>query len=311
MGDFAAKIIASLLDFVVNNTALNSAINAITTNDYGLFDEGNIVNQVTNAISVVGFSICALFFLMSLVDLSMSDRFSIETFMKHFINLAIGCFGVINADYFITFGWGLSKWVSDLLVKVSGDTPVQWGEIRNCSICAANVPGWQNGVSVCTSPLHAAIESLDFSGVKWLFLGLVCIIIGLIGVLASAIATVAIYIAGFSRLLEIGIRGCFMPIGLAFMTDDGWKGAGGRYLKKFIALCCQGPAYLLVGKLHSSLISNSLKSVLSSAAGNPIAGDLAAIGGLVSTIGILLAGTFAAVALIFKVGSIVNDVFGV
>lgn len=302
MKEFITNMLASFIDTITDNAMLNGAIKAITTNDYGILDVGGFVNTICSAMSVIGFSVCALFFLMSLMDLSMSDRFSIETFAKHFINLAIGCFGVINAFYFTRFGWGLSEWISDLLGGQTELAPYV------CQVCIDTGKATNCGK---ISHLFEGKIDLTGSGLTMIFLALIFLAIGLLALIANIIAIIAIYIAGFSRLIEMGLRACFMPIGLAFMTDDGWKGAGGRYLKKFCALCCQGPAYLLLGKIHSNLIANVLSGLLQNVAGSTIGGTFAAVGNLLSVIGILLAGTFALVAMIFKAGGIVNDVFGV
>jgi len=292
MGDIFKNLIESLFEIVIKTVDLSGTINTIATNSYGLFNENGPVSTIMGAISVVGFSICALFFIMSLVDLAMSDRFSIETFAKHFINLAIGVFGVTHAKYFVNFGWGLSEWVSNLIAK-------------------ASILGGGESTATISAQASELVSSLDLSGLKWLAIGIAGMLIGLLGAIASAIATAAVYLAGFSRLLEMGLRACFMPIGLAFMTDDGWKGAGGRYLKKFVSLCCQGAAYVVVGKVHASLMVGAFVKIAEGVSSGSLEGVGASIGALLSFTAILLAGTFAAVSLLFKCNSIVNDVFGV
>lgn len=295
MGDSMLESAARMIYSIEHNTKLGKAIETVTLNDYGIFTPNGMVDKVIRALGVIGAAICALFFIMSLMDLAMSDRFSIETFAKHFVNLAIGYFCVVKAHFFAEFGWGLSKWVSELL---SGYGALETGEAG----------GEITRAMLESSPICSALLAMDVSGAKWIGVALPLLLFGLLGLIASAIAVAAVYIAGFSRLLEIGLRACFMPIGLAFMTDDGWKGAGSRYLKKFLALCCQGPAYILIGKLHGSIMAGGLASIIESfTTGHSLAG----LGDCATLLGILLAGSFATVSLLFKTGSIINDVFGV
>ena len=45
----------------------------------------------------------------------------------------------------------------------------------------------------------------------------------------------------------------FFPIAMGLMSDDGWRGAGGRYLKKFLAVCCQSAVLVVIGGLCAYL----------------------------------------------------------
>ena len=109
-----------------------------------------------------------------------------------------------------------------------------------------------------------------------------------------------------------------MPIACALLSDDGWRGAGGRYIRKFIGICAQGAVMVVIGQLTGGImgaICSSMKSSMRAKVDTAIANAGTKPGfGLVidiveSTVAIVGIGV-ACVSLMFKSIGIVNDVFG-
>lgn len=45
------------------------------------------------------------------------------------------------------------------------------------------------------------------------------------------IMKISMYFILFSRLIEMAVRAAFMPIAVGLVTDGGWSGSAGRYIK--------------------------------------------------------------------------------
>jgi hypothetical protein len=122
--------------------------------------------------------------------------------------------------------------------------------------------------------------------------------------LVALVINAITYIVCISRLLEMSARGCFLPIAIAMMSDDGWRGAGGRYIRKYIAVCAQGAVLVVAG----TMISYGM-----SVAGSSMIGQLSSCGSISSFLGYLvlfIAIAIAGVSMLFKSIGIVNDAFG-
>lgn len=276
MSDGIKKWIEEMLGSIVENAGLGKTIENNISKTYGILDDGGTAMEIMNAIVPVGMAICILFFLLALNDLAMSDRMNLEMFIKFFSKLAIGAFFCMNCKYLVNLGLGLTDWVKGIVITAKDTTvPDDLGKI--------DVTGL-------------------LSGGQWILTVLAVGLIGLVLQLAFAVAAACAMVACFSRIMEIGLRTAFLPIAIGFVSEDGWKGAGGRYLKKYMALCVQGPAMIVIAKLQTAIITQPLKAFI---AGTGSSAQL--LTSVIPLIGI----TFATVGLLFKSIGVINDVFGV
>lgn len=294
MADSLAKIGITIgqmvqLDFSgVGLTGLTEAIKG--------FD--NVFDNTLDVMKTIGFALCLFFFIMTLVDLFTSERLSFEIFWKHFLKLILGVFMVGNAEkvkeFVIKFGNAFMSDVNTGLIGLSNFKPDDFKNPFTHS---------ENDIFLQAITEFAATKPLGWMmllGIAFL-VGIFCLIIGLI-INGSAI------LIAFSRFLELYLRCTFLPVALALMTDDGWRGAGGRYIKKIIAVSVQGVALIIIGSLIGSAVGSIFTSLTTIEASLEI-GDMLDM--CLSTIVVTLGFGLAGLSLMFKSMGIVNDIFGV
>lgn len=267
---------------------------------------------IQNSLISIGYALCLLFFIISLVELANSERFTLETFVKFFAKLVISVFLVsisptlgknvhdlgdaigqimqndlskedkekgTEYTYYISTHTidvenGKEKYIATVYKFNDSYTATyidDQGNKKSQSFTAQNLPEYHKYSG--NTKLQAAVvqgyiyqweatgeDSLGWNHPIKAVGGLVDGVTDAVGVgLVSAgmyLITMSLYIVGFSRLIEIVIRQTLLPIPLALMADDGWKGTGGRYLKKFLALVIQGGLIILICNIgKESMIS--------------------------------------------------------
>lgn len=70
--------------------------------------------------------------------------------------------------------------------------------------------------------------------------------------LIMQIARVLVYIAAWSRILEICVRAMFTPVGIADIVTKGLHGNGMRYIRKFFSCALQGAVIMASVKVYSA-----------------------------------------------------------
>lgn len=251
-----------------------------------------VVKAIGTALKPTGYALCALFFIISLLELAMSERMTLEYFVKYFSKLAIGVAAVSLWDEIFDkvrdLGSILSSFISD--IPVGSDDPT-----------ASNTIDFQATFQEFVGTTGAG---------SWIMLIMASILFGAIFLFASFIVVGIVYVIAMTWLLEFCIRGAFLPIACALLSDDGWRGAGGRYIRKFLGVSCQGACMVAIGKLLSFGMVGALDSVLSDFGGKSVTEDFSYFGELASMMTVFLALSIAGVSVMQKSASIVSDVFG-
>lgn len=238
-----------------------------------------ITQNIAGAMSGVGLAISLLFFIIALLELSTTERLTLEYFIKFFSKLVIAVALIVACPKLIeNIGLFASALAGEF--AVSGSDAVQLDE-------QTFIDFMQN----------------EAEGMKWISILISGILTAGIMNLVSLVLLILTWVVAFSRVLEMSIRGCFLPIAIGMMSDDGWRGAGGRYIRKYIAICCQSSVIVLVGRLTLSL---TRRVMLYALAGNGSGTDTTILGATIMVLGIAI----AAVSLLFKSIGIVNDAFG-
>lgn len=114
----------------------------------------------------------------------------------------------------------------------------------------------------------------------------------------SWILTICVNIICYTRVIEIYARATFAPVALSDFFQNGFQGAGWRFLKSFLAVCLQGALLLVIATIFSTLFEAVLMN------GN-------ANRSLFASIGTYLAFLAASVMLMFKSQSICKELLGV
>lgn len=250
-----------------------------------------VSGQIMESLMVLAYSLAVLFFLIAMIQLVNQDRLTIEVFIKFFAKLVISIFCISITptiyEYSLKFGDELSRLFAGLnmgadgsdITSVSPEIVTQLDEKLG-----TNIAGY---ISACLMSFVSIIP--------------ICI-------LAMGIRIIT-YVIAFTRIIELNVRACFLPIASALMSDDGWRGTGGRYIRKFVAICCQSAVLVCVAKIGTYAFSILSKNIIENLAGtisgtgNPImamGGDLVILCGL----------GVAMVSVMMKSIGIVNDAFG-
>lgn len=295
-----ASLFCYLFDFLCGSlTGIGKSMasilgdNKITENiSIPIDDFDKVFNAVVSPMKTIGFALCLFFFIMTLVDLLTSERLSFEIFWKHFLKLILGAFMVDNAEkvktFVIDFGNAFMKDINTGLGSIKGTNPFAQNEAF----------------------MQAVYEFAKDISLGWLIVLGLGFLVGLFPLLLGIIFKGATLLIALSRLLELYLRCAFLPVALALMTDDGWRGAGGRYIKKIIAVAVQGAGLIVIGSLISFACAGALEGI-----GESVAGQYLLISDLLNncfTVIFVVAGMgLAGLSLMFKSMGIVNDVFGV
>lgn len=244
----------------------------------------------------LAYLITFMFFLLGLIDLCISERLTFEAFVKQFAFLALGW----GAIYF-------SPEVYDAIFK--------FGNAFSTFIGSTFNPGLSGSNPNTYTALDSALTNLLSQGnMTWVILLLLSTIITPITLLISAGLLVVIYVISFSRLIEIAVRGCLMPIGFSLLSEDGWRGAGGRFFKKMLALCCQGGAIAMIGKIIEGIVLIVQKDAFTQLSVDIADGVFEAyknfVIGIISGEVIVVGAAVAGIAILFKSLQLINEAFG-
>ena len=280
------------------NEGCNSVVNIMSGTDPKT-QMGTLTSKLTEVVSgpileslmTLAYSLAVLFFLIAMIQLINQDRLTIEVFIKFFAKLVIAVFCISITptiyEYCLKFGDELSSLFAGINIGAEGSdiTTVDSSVITQLDEkLGTNIAGY---LGACLMSFVSIIP--------------ICI-------LAMGIRIIT-YVIAFTRLIELNVRACFLPIASALMSDDGWRGTGGRYIRKFVAICCQSAVLVCVAKIGTYAFSILSQNIIGNLAGtitgasNPV---LAMGGDLVILVGLGI----AMVSVMFKSIGIVNDAFG-
>ncbi len=275
-GDGVAKIMAGQDTGSIGN--LGAITNELT---------GVIQSEVIPAAQAVGYAIAVTFFIFALANMLTGDRLTVEQFIKFFAKLGVGIFIVSVSDELfracLDFGEGISTLFSASFPSASITVPNDLSNQIN---------------EVVGKGLGNFIKAIIMSFISIL----PCVV-------ASLAIKVLVYVIAFTRLIELCARGCFIPIAAGLVSDDGWRGAGGRYFRKFLAICSQSAILVVIGKIASYALGTIGNSILTNLPSLVTAGTMGIlnIGGQLA---IMIGIGIAMVSVMFKSIGIVNDAFG-
>lgn len=248
-------------------------------------------------LQAVGAAIAMAFFLIQLLELTTQERFTIEFFIKFFGKLVISIALILACKTITEQLWNFGEAFTSLINK-NYTTVTAGTTLGNSSEALKDKlnDNSQEGNSDKQQFIDAAVN--EYKDVNTISLILEFGVVGLVLYLMSLILIIVVYIVSFTRVLEMSVRAVFMPIAFALLSDDGWRGAGGRYIKKFIAICAQGAVLILIGEVASFAILTSMTTVGSNN------------GNFLMSIVIDLGIAYAGISMMFRSIGIINDVFG-
>ncbi len=260
----------AMCDIVKGEGPLASAIDGM---------EGKIVIPILEGSATIGLGIVVACWIFAVVELAIQDRLTPETFVKSFARLGVGMVLVMNATTIYTglkdFGNAFGNGIEALIAGGGKFTPT----------------------------ITFALE--EDKG-QWILIALNTVMFNMVVLLSAGIMKIVAYIVQISRTLEFLIRGAFLGIALGMLADDGWRGPGGRYIKKFLAVCAQGGVLILIGNVIAGLQA----SLLETAFGSLGEFTLSNMSAYWSSVFLCVGVGFAGLSVMFKSLGYMNDVFG-
>ena len=239
--------------------------------------ETNIVKPVLNGSASLGAIIGFVGWLFAVIELLIQDRLTPETLIKSLARLG-------------------------LVVALTSNTEVIYDKLRQFG---KDITAGVNGL-IPQEDLPADVSFQNLDPKLWFSMIMTALMISIVMLAATAAIRICGIIIQVSRLLEISIRGAFLGIAFGLIADDGWKGAGGRYIKKFVAVCAQAAVLVLIG----AAISTVELSVLEVGVLHGGSLDLENIPTYWASIFSCIGVAFAGISIMFKSLGYVNDVFG-
>jgi len=283
----AGEMMARVIDFLSIDDIVTDALGIGADSTAGEISEGilNIADGIQGGLQSVGLAISIMFFLFAMLDIITTDRFTLEYFIRFFGKLAIS---IALIEYAPEITKACRDFGNDFLtlIKNVGFGPDRVQEATLAKEVYINYVKELLDEAGGEAGAGALIRAVLTGG-----------LIGLIGMIAGMIFSVIVYLVSFTRLLEMAVRGVFMPVAFGLLADDGWRGAGGRYIRKFIAVCAQGAVILLIANLYTTALGASAASVIGR-------------GNMLMAIVCLFGLAFATISLLFKSIGVVNDIFG-
>lgn len=289
--------------------------------------EGLCTNTLMPAFAGVGMAVSVTYFLISIIGLVTEDRLTPEFLAKFFAKLAISVAVIMWSDTILVAiidfgdamgnmftGWVVNDFVgnngSDMNSTFSNFARTLMNTVQNDTDFKINgsasvTSGWvsQNFKWYENGSDYGIIECIGIMLSVLVSSGLLTFISFLVTPLMSA----AVYFVEVSRNIELYIRGSLLPIAAGVMSDDGWRGAGGRYIKKLLALATQKIVLSLTCVMTSAMTTMYLASELSAAAGTSI---ISFIGSSFTVIITAIVICIAGLSFLFKSLQVVNDLWG-
>ena len=226
--DFTNTVYSGNLFAESDGDASGFSVNTVLAFDIttGLFkDLWTEAERLYGVILPVGELLAFIYYLMTLMEKSLSDKFSAEQLARDTIRL-VGMLLILRSGFeLLTWGMNLSAFVYQKLQSLTSleDNPGN---------CKAGECG-----------------SRDFFGALGHMLSM------LIPYLLISIARLVVRVICWNRVLGIIVRVIFAPIGMADSVKGGTSSQGFRYFKKIVAIAMQGTLILGVSVAYNLIVS--------------------------------------------------------
>ena len=211
-----------------------------------------IINTAIPFFQGMGIALSLLFCFIGIIELATQDQLTPEKLIKQFAKFAVS-FGAIMYAREICFGIiNLGNWFTKAVTQVMSTAATEAATLTT----SANGDNPTGALSaVLMEAFSVLTKGLGFSAsIKFYEWSLALKIPGLF----MHIATIACFFMALTRGLELGIRTIFMPIPMGLMAEDGWRGAGGRYIKKYAAVATQGMVMIAGVKMMQMFVASMI-----------------------------------------------------
>ena len=196
-----------------------------------------VINTVFSFMRPIGFALITTFFLIHLFDLASKDQMTFDMLVKLGVQLIIVVAIAANLDIIVNKLVDIGQGIFSSLNRNTFIAGFNNEEIKTM------VKGWKDlwiqGDESAVSPVGAIIKT---------FLLRFCVLIG----------EIACAFAAISRMLDVGWRIAFAPIGVANSFEGGANSGGVRYLKGLFAAIIAGAVMWVIFQIGFSISASFL-----------------------------------------------------
>lgn len=236
-------ICVGMLCDIYGTQTLKDVTNLLSLKDSG-FDMStywDIINKTVNAATKpFGIALLTTFFLMYVFDAAAKDQITVDTVIKMMIQLIVAIAILSNFDAVINSILSIGESIFGLLREQFSTSQ----EVKP-KIATNIIEAFQQQLSKVAPPkstgeeIMTELENNGNSTGSLYFQILFCWLIYHIG-------KVAMFFAAVARLIELGWRIAFAPIGLANCFEGGTNSPAIRYLKSLFAVAISGAVLFLI-----------------------------------------------------------------
>ncbi len=199
--------------------------------DFGYLISTLMSNETfISTFKTMGVGISSIFLFIAILELLSKDQLTTESLVKKMAFWVISIAFILNADT-------LSHMLCVLIDSFS--RYIESSLIASATAINGDVAGLEKNIVI---GLCADGATIGNAVNIWMLAGTLTVI----SAISGGILNVSILFFAISRGLELTLRTILMPIPLAFITQDGWQGAGGRYIRKYLAVLSQGVCVILI-----------------------------------------------------------------
>ena len=204
--------------------------------DYGLNGVQPIVTQITNGIAVFGGMLCFVYFLKSIIDEMAKGTADFDAWLKIFVRMSIAALVIANINAITNIAQGLAVVIGNF-IKTTMEPLL--AETKLNALSGGALEDAANGKPAIVRFFNAIGQILSLNMIRLLICYFAC-----------GIQNFLLYAFSFGLFFEIAIRKCFMPIAVAnLFADEGFRGSGARYIKKYFATCLRIALLILISQM--------------------------------------------------------------
>ena len=277
---------------------------------------GNGSNGWISWVETIAFAIALSFFMISIITAAMGERLTPEQMVHQGAKLALTIAGVM--------------WAPAIL-----ETIVEFGEAFGDIFAGINITmngGSGDTIDSAVNKWHAVMDSIylrtdEQLGIDGLFHGVghslalflytgVAIVLTM---LIIPIIEICMIFVQITRYIELYVRGTFLPISFGLMADEGWRGPGGRYIRKIMSIACQNAAIMVTlnvtGVMLNTVLGGEIVKCVDAISGKinnatigPLIKELGGVLPDIVVIGLVIC--VAGIAFMFKSIQVMDDLWG-
>lgn len=249
----------------------------------------------------VGSALLLCMFYIHLLESALKDRGDPDSLIKEIAMLGVYAIVILSLDQIIpacvsiTDGI-LNRTQKTQIISIGSSTGENNDENDEESGALSDKP------DEAKSQLRAMMFG-DDHGRKLIIMIFDAIIFKLVGTLVIFIVQCICSVTVITIKIEIAIRTALMPLAVGFIAEDGWRGPGGRFIKKWCACLMQTVIIAIAFQAYGAVVFMSMGGV-------GTGGGAGGSGGGAFFVA-LLSGGFALAGICIKSGQLANDVMGV